>query len=185
VETMSFTWLTAVAALLTAVAAWLIGATGIAVNVTNARAERRSNSANMLVDFIRRFESKEFVGFRAELAKKFQRGAITEFENDDWEVANFFHTIGSWTHLKILDPQLVYKEFCHDAVRWWSLIAKTGQIQKFRSETKDATYYREFEWLHGEMIRIDAKERKLRLHDVIPSELDLRDYVDGEAALQG
>lgn len=166
-----------------------IGAVGTALAIIPAsfaiyvqfRQAKLIHAHETLLQMHERWASEEFMQLRAEAARALLDGR--DLEADEFEVANFFETMGLLLRRGALDKQLVWSEFAYDILRYHrGYCMNKNQLQLVRDEEGDSNYYCEFEYLHEKVLSFDARRRADRRR-VALADSTVRDYLEGEANL--
>lgn len=119
------------------------------------RPNQRIRSAQSILDLRERFDSPPRRAARRELAAGIlQDPTSVEFTN--YDVGFFFQLVRSMTRARILDRRMVWNAFgpwitgYHD-----SFTHPIDRIAQWRAETSDPLVFADFEWLAGEIARLD------------------------------
>jgi hypothetical protein len=90
------------------------------------------------------------------LAERLLAGRHDDINN--LEVAAFFELVGSLTHSRVLNPELVWEAFGTWISGYYvALRGPVDVIGRARTSTKDPLIMHEFEWLFGLVQQIDRK----------------------------
>lgn len=166
----------------TAIGTWfLVVGTLIAVYIQK-RQSRLINSANTILTFHDRFESRYFITKRKNLAGKILN-KDTEISD---EILVFMETLGCLTRRRVLTKEMVWNEFSWEVIRYYYALTKLNDINyinKLRDKCKDTTLYCDFEWLCKKLLKIDKKKRKSSIDTIIPNIAELKEFIEDEKNL--
>jgi hypothetical protein len=123
------------------------------------RKQRSINAVNMLVSLSERFDSERMINARRKLCTCLLEGQRLHDLHDpqEFEVLNFFETVGFLTRNGNLEKQTVWNQFCSTAIRYYAACERTDSIRDLRNQFDDITYLENFERLHNELIKIDCR----------------------------
>lgn len=141
----SATFWTAVGSIVAIVTLWFIG--------YQIKATRKISAADFLLRLEQAF-SKELLDARKQLAKSIKEKA----PDIDFELPDFFETLGLLLRHKVVDEELIWQTFSYWVRNYW--ILTESYITRMRNETKDKTFYTEFEYLSARMTELEKKKRK-------------------------
>lgn len=123
------------------------------------RTERHLNSANVVMELRERFDSPRMRAARRHLSDRLVKGAHEDITS--MEVITLFELVGTLTHRKILDEDLVWEAFgTWVSAYYWSLRNPVDLIAQTRSRLEDPLIWHEFEWLFLRIDQMDLKELK-------------------------
>jgi hypothetical protein len=141
---------------LTAAAAWAVALGTVALLWWQVRVAQHLNSANAVLTLRERFDTAAFRRRRKQLAHR-----LLEDRHDDitnLEVAAFFELVGSLTHARVLNRELVWEAFGTWISGYYTALRDpVDVIGKARTALKDPLIMHEFEWLFGQIQQIDRK----------------------------
>ena len=158
---------------ITAGAAWAVAIGTVALLWWQVRVAQHLNSANAVLALRERFDSPAYRRRRRLLAERLLAGRHDDINN--LEVAAFFELVGSLTHLRVLNPELVWEAFGTWISGYYiALRQPVDVIGRARTSTKDPLIMHEFEWLFGLVQQIDRKK--------LGTEADLEEANREEAA---
>jgi hypothetical protein len=141
---------------LTAGAAWAVAIGTVALLWWQVRVAQHLNSANAVLALRERFDSPAYRRRRRRLAEHLLSGRHDEIAN--LELAAFFELVGSLTHSGVLTPKLVWEAFGTWIDGYYvALREPVDVIGRARTAAKDPLIMHEFEWLFGQVQRIDRK----------------------------
>lgn len=162
---------------LTAAAAWAVAIGTVVLLWWQVRVSQHLNSANAVLSLRERFDSPAYRKRRRLLAERLLAGRHDDINN--LEVAAFFELVGSLTHRRVLNAELVWEAFGTWVGGYYTALRQpVDVIGRARIATKDPLIMHEFEWLHGLVQRIDRK----RLGAVV--DLDEADREESAALLR-
>jgi hypothetical protein len=114
------------------------------------------NSANVVMELREKFDSPRMRAARRHLSDHLIRGAHQDITS--MEVITFFELVGTLTHRKILDQDLVWEAFgTWISAYYHSLRSPVDLIAQTRDRLSDPLVWHEFEWLAH---RIEILDRK-------------------------
>jgi hypothetical protein len=146
----------------TALGTWLLVVGTLGLMYWQTRQTQRLNSANAVMALRERFDSTRMVLARRNLSRHLLANSEGDLENV--EVAAFFELVGTLTHHKVLDEDLVWEAFgTWIAAYWWALRHPVDRIAHSREHLQDPLVLREFEWLFARISIIDRR-RLGRMH---------------------
>jgi hypothetical protein len=141
---------------ITAAAAWAVAIGTVALLWWQTRVTQHLNSANAVLTLRERFDSPAFRRRRKILAQRLLAGRHEDITN--LEVAAFFELIGSLTHTKVLNRNLVWEAFGTWISGYYvALRNPVDVIGRARTALRDPLVMHEFEWLFGLVQQIDRK----------------------------
>ena len=164
----------------------------------NFRTTRVSNSARMVMDLSSRYNSDQMRIFRSRFAQKLLdlrkqsddsvRKQINEW-GEELPVLNFFEEVGYLTRIGALDDEMVWNSFVWKVEFYYHAVTKCSagpnhvnlleEIRKPKYEPR----YRELEWLHNRLVKIDRKERRIEMHEGGPTAEAVSRFLESETAL--
>ncbi len=137
------------------------------------RVAQRLNSANAVLSLRERFDSPALRRRRRVLAERLLAGRHDDITN--LEVPAFFELIGSLTHARVLNRDLVWEAFGTWISGYYhALRSPVDVIGRARTALKDPLIMHEFEWVSGMVEQMDRKR--------IGQETDLEDATREESA---
>jgi len=142
---------------ITAAAAWAVAIGTVVLLWWQTRVNQHLNSANAVLTLRERFDSPAFRRRRKLLAQRLLEGRHDDITN--LEVAAFFELIGSLTHSKVLNRNLVWEAFGTWISGYYVALRKPiDVIGRARIALRDPLIMHEFEWLFGLVQQIDRKK---------------------------
>jgi len=141
---------------LTAAAAWAVAIGTVILLWWQVRVSQHLNSANAVLSLRERFDSPAYRRRRKLLAERLLAGKHDDINN--LEVAAFFELIGSLTHSRVLNSELVWEAFGTWISGYYTALrTPVDLIGRARTSTKDPLIMHEFEWLFGLVQQIDRR----------------------------
>lgn len=117
---------------------------------------QKLNSANAVMNLRERFDSPRMRASRRHLSDRLLNRAHQDISN--LEVITFFELVGTLTHRKVLEDDLVWEAFGGWVTSYyWSLRNPVDMIGDLRRAMNDPLIFHEFEWLHGRVNAIDRQ----------------------------
>ncbi len=118
------------------------------------RSAQHLNSANAVMALRERFDGTRMRAARRHLAERLLAGAHEDIAS--MEVVTFFELVGTLTHRKVLERELVWEAFgSWVSAYYWTLRHPDDLIGKLRSDLHDPLVFHEFEWLSERILEID------------------------------
>src|SRR5208282_4179454 len=115
---------------------------------------QKLNSANAVMNLRERFDSPRMRASRRHLSERLLKQAHQDISN--LEVITFFERVGTLTHRKVLEDDLVWAAFGGwISAYYWALRNPVDMVGDLRTRMKDTLIFHEFEWLHHRVITID------------------------------
>ncbi len=143
-------------AVLGLVGTWILVLGTLILMFWQTRQTQHLNSANAVMSLRERFDGTRMRAVRRHLSDRLLRQAHEDIAS--MEVVNFFELIGTLTHRKILDHDLVWEAFgTWVAAYYWALRNPIDLIGQLRTNLNDPLVYREFEWLNRRLAELDQK----------------------------
>jgi hypothetical protein len=142
---------------LTAGAAWAVAIGTVALLWWQTRVTQHLNSANAVLTLRERFDSPAYRRRRKVLSKRLLEGQHEDITN--LEVAAFFELVGSLTHSRVLNRELVWEAFGTWISGYYTALrSPVDVIGRARVALKDPLVMHEFEWVFGAVQRIDRRK---------------------------
>jgi len=115
---------------------------------------QKLNSANAVMNLRERFDSSRMRASRRHVSERLLKGAHQDISN--LEVITFFELVGTLTHRKVLEDDLVWEAFGGWVTSYyWSLRNPVDMIGQLRTAMTDPLVFHEFEWLNERVRGID------------------------------
>lgn len=146
----------------------------VAAFLQQTRDTHLSLGVQLLRELERDFDSKEMRKNRSALAKLYVKQKLgkplpgSSF-GDHSELFDFFATIGLLLKRGVLDVEFVWTSFYYWVIRHWEI--SDQDIQAWRKQEEDPTYWEECEYLYQRLARYDAKRRGVPVQRQTPEEL--------------
>jgi hypothetical protein len=130
-----------------------------------------------------RFDAPRMRAARRHLADRLLRQAHEDIANV--EVVAFFELIGTLTHRRVLDSDLVWEAFGTwiDAY-YYALRNPVDLIAQLRTRLADPLLYHEYEWLHQRLLELDRSHAGPSPPPPIDPAEPARKVLSGEVALE-
>jgi hypothetical protein len=142
---------------ITAGAAWAVAIGTIALLWWQTRITQHLNSANAVLALRERFDSPAYRRRRKVLAQRLLGRQYEDVTN--LEVGAFFELMGSLTHSRVLNRNLVWQAFgVWISGYYTALRSPVDVIGRARTALKDPLIMHEFEWLYHLVEQIDRKK---------------------------
>jgi len=117
---------------------------------------QKLNSANAVMNLRERFDSPRMRASRRHVSERLLKRAHQDISN--LEVITFFELVGTLTHRKVLEDDLVWEAFGGWVTSYyWYLRNPVDMIGELRTAMSDPLIFHEFEWLHGRVMAIDQQ----------------------------
>jgi hypothetical protein len=140
----------------TALGTWVLVLGTLLMMYWQTRWQQRLNSANALLLLRERYDAPAMRRARGRFA---QHLLTPSPEPPLLDVPRFFELIGSLTHQGALEERMVWSAFGGYVTAYYHRMVKpVDYIGNWRKEWQDPLIFREFEWLHGRVERIDRKK---------------------------
>lgn len=144
------------------IALWSLAGTWVLVIGTlflmywQTRQAQHLNSANAVMALRERFDGARMRAVRRHLADRLLKQAHQDIAS--MEVVTFFELVGTLTHRRVLDDDLVWEAFgTWVAAYYWALRNPVDLIGQTRTALEDPLVFHEFEWLHSRIQEIDVQ----------------------------
>ena len=146
----------------------------VIVFLQQTRDTHLSLGVQLLRELERDFDSMEMRKNRSALAKLYLKQKLgkplpgSSF-GDHSELFDFFTTVGLLLKRGVLDVEFVWTSFYYWFVRNWEV--SEADIQAWRKQEGDPTYWEECDYLYKQLVRYDAKRRGVPVQRQTPEEL--------------
>jgi hypothetical protein len=175
VDWFSVTWLTLVGT-------WILVIGTLILMYWQTLQTQRLNSANAVMTLRERFDGGRMRAVRRHLADRLIRQAHEDISS--MEVISFFELVGTLTHRRVLDDDLVWEAFgTWVSAYYWALRNPVDLIGQLRANLNDPLIFHEFEWLYQRLVDIDRKQLGSHSAPVDTAE-DAQRVLKREAALE-
>jgi len=142
---------------------------------------QRLNSANAVMALRERFDGSHMRAARRHLSERLLAASSDDISSV--EVLTFFDLVGTLTHRRVLDAELVWEAFGSWVVAYyWASRNPNDLIGKVRGDLKDPLLFHEFEWLHNKVVSIDV-HRELATPATVANEAVARRILELETRL--
>jgi hypothetical protein len=143
-------------AFLTALSTWALATGTLLFLYLQTRQAAILNSANALLDLRDKFDSTRLRSVRRHISERLLKQAHGDIASI--EVVTFFELIGTLTHRKILDEDLVWEAFgTWITAYWWGLRHPSDWVAQLRTDLEDPLIFHEFEWLNRRVLELDRR----------------------------
>ncbi len=133
---------------------WILVVGTLVLLYWQTRQAQHLNSANAVMNLRERFDAPRMRAARQHLADHLLRHAHEDLANV--EVVNFFELVGTLTHRRVLDADLVWEAFgSWIEAYYWAIRNPADLVGQLRSKLSDPWLYHEFEWLHQRLLDLD------------------------------
>jgi hypothetical protein len=120
------------------------------------RTAQHLNSANAVMALRERFDGARMRAARRHLSERLLSQQLQDIASV--EVITFFELLGTLTHHKVVDEDLVWEAFgTWVAAYYRGLRHPTDFIAALRADLKDPLIFHEFEWLDSRLSAIDVR----------------------------
>jgi hypothetical protein len=120
------------------------------------RTSQHLNSANAVMTLRERFDGGRMRAARRHLSERLMRQEHHDIAS--MEVITFFELVGTLTHRRVLDDDLVWEAFGTWATAYWLAIRRpVDLVAQLRHDLDDPLVFHEFEWLVGRLLEIDRE----------------------------
>jgi hypothetical protein len=117
---------------------------------------QKLNSANAVMSLRERFDSPRMRASRRHLSERLLKQAHQDISN--MEVVTFFELVGTLTHRKVLDLDLVWEAFgSWVTAYYWALRHPIDMVGDLRRSMNDPLIFHEYEWLHDRVLWMDRR----------------------------
>jgi hypothetical protein len=141
---------------LTLIGTWILVIGTLFFMFWQTRQAHLLNSANAVLELRSQFESPDIRRARRELAEFFLRD--TSDGMPPVEMLTFYELLGIMVRRGLLDRQLVWNAFgSYVTITHYRMRHPADRLGRLRKDFGDPLAFSQFEWLAGEVLRIDAK----------------------------
>ncbi|HYA70127.1 MAG TPA: hypothetical protein VEH28_01990 [Thermoplasmata archaeon] len=143
-------------AILSLVGTWVLVVGTLLLMLWQNLQAQKLNSANAVMNLRERFDSPRMRASRRHLSDRLLKQAHQDISN--MEVITFFELVGTLTHRRVLEDDLVWEAFGSWVTSYyWALRHPVDAIGKLRSDMSDPLIFHEFEWLNNRILAIDRR----------------------------
>ncbi len=140
----------------TALSTWALATGTLLFLYLQTRQAQILNGANAVMALRDKFDSTRLRSVRRHIAERLLKQAHGDIASI--EVVTFFELIGTLTHRKILDEDLVWEAFGSWITSyWWALRHPVDWVGQIRTDLSDPLVFHEFEWLNERVIQLDRR----------------------------
>ena len=165
-----------------ALGSWVLVVGTLVILYWQTRQTQQLHSANAVMALRDRFDAPRSRAARRELAGALLRGGSDDLPNI--EVPLFFELMGVLTHRGALDKELVWHAFGGWITNYYyAMRHPTDRIANARQRFGDPLVFGEFEWLSGEMHKIDRRRLGGAHSQLAPADVEFQLILGREAQL--
>jgi hypothetical protein len=140
----------------TALSTWALATGTLLFLYLQTRQANTLNGANAVMSLRDKFDSTRMRSVRRHIAERLLKQAHGDIASI--EVITFFELIGTLTHRKILDQELVWEAFgTWITAYWYSLRHPSDWVGQLRTDLSDPLIFHEFEWLNDRILWLDDR----------------------------
>lgn len=146
-------------ALWSLVGTWILVVGTLVLMYWQTRTSQHLNSANAVMALRERFDGGRMRAARRHLSDRLLKQAHDDIAS--MEVVTFFELVGTLTHRKVLDDDLVWEAFGNWVSAYYLGIRHpVDLVAQLRKDLNDPLVFHEFEWLYNRLEELD-RERGL------------------------
>lgn len=145
--------------------------------VAQTKQSRFSLGVDILLKFDERWSSDDMIESRRCAARKLLAGDATGVD----DVMDFFATVGLLLRRGVLDDEMTWATFFIPFNNYWNA-ASTYIANQRRS---DPTVWSSVAYLNSRLVPVEKRKRRCNDSQVIPSQSDLRQFLQTESQLHG
>jgi hypothetical protein len=144
--------------------------------IWQAKQTHASNSISNLWRFLDEWDSQQMHRIRVKAC-----GAIKEKRDSDDipDLLSFFEELGFLVRQRALDADAAWAMFSAWVLPYW----RATRYYVEDDQRNDATYWENFQYLNKKLIQIEASRRHKPVHEIEPSDSDVKKLLDVELAL--
>ncbi|MGA8542328.1 MAG: hypothetical protein WB947_02120 [Thermoplasmata archaeon] len=143
-------------AILTAFSTWVLAVGTLLILLWQTRQTQVLNSANAVMNLRDKFDATRMRAVRRHISERLLKQAHEDIAS--LEVVTFFELVGTLTHRKVLDEDLVWEAFGSWITSyWWALRHPADWVGRLRKDLGDPLVFHEFEWLDGRTRDLDRR----------------------------
>jgi hypothetical protein len=141
-------------AILTAFSTWVLAVGTLLILLWQTRQTQVLNGANAVMNLRDKFDSTRMRSVRRHISERLLRQAHEDIAS--LEVVTFFELVGTLTHRRVLNEELVWEAFgSWITAYWWALRNPADWVGRLRKDLGDPLVFHEFEWLDSRIRRRD------------------------------
>jgi|SRR5580658_7745 hypothetical protein len=149
-------------AIITAFSTWLLAVGTLIILLWQTRQAQVLNGANAVMNLRDKFDSTRMRSVRRHISERLLKQAHEDIAS--LEVVTFFELVGTLTHRKVLDEELVWEAFGSWITSyWWGLRNPSDWVGRLRKDLDDPLVFHEFEWLE-QRIRLRDRRELAKVH---------------------
>ncbi|HTZ61613.1 MAG TPA: hypothetical protein VMC82_03095 [Thermoplasmata archaeon] len=143
-------------AIITAYSTWALAVGTLIILFWQTFQAQVLNSANAVMNLRDKFDSTRMRAVRRHLADRLLKQAHEDITSI--EVVTFFELVGTLTHRRVLDEELVWEAFgTWITAYWWMLRHPLDFVGKLRHDLQDPLIFHEYEWLVRRTLELDRR----------------------------
>jgi hypothetical protein len=144
-------------AIWTAISTWVLATGTLVLLYWQVRQAQVLNSANAVMSLRDKFDSSRMRSVRRHISERLLKQAHEDIAS--LEVVTFFELVGTLTHRKVLNEDLVWEAFgTWITAYWWALRNPVDWVGQLRHDLGDPLVFHEFEWLQARVLELDRHE---------------------------
>jgi len=170
-------------AILTAFSTWVLAIGTLIILFWQTYQTQILNSANAVMNLRDKFDSARMRSVRRHLSERLLKQAHEDIASI--EVVTFFELVGTLTHRRVLDQEMVWEAFgTWLTAYWWALRHPVDWVGKLRHDLEDPLIFHEYEWLVNRVLELDRRALA-RFHQVEgDSDVEARRVLSRESLLE-
>ena len=170
-------------AIVTAFSTWVLAVGTLIILFWQTRQTQVLNSANAVMNLRDKFDSTRMRAVRRHLSERLLKQAHEDIASI--EVVTFFELVGTLTHRRVLDEDLVWEAFgSWVTAYWWSLRHPVDWVERLRHDLDDPLIFHEYEWLSNRVHQLDRRALAKEHHSEGSPEQESRRILSREALLE-
>jgi hypothetical protein len=170
-------------AIVAAVSTWVLAIGTLVILFWQTRQTQVLNSANAVMNLRDKFDSTRMRSVRRHLSERLLKQAHEDIASI--EVVTFFELIGTLTHRRVLDEDLVWEAFgTWITAYWWALRHPTDWVGQLRHDLEDPLIFHEYEWLTNRVLELDRRALAQEHHRPGKPEEEARRILTRESLLE-
>ncbi len=142
--------------LITAFSTWVLAIGTLIILFWQTYQAQVLNSANAVMNLRDKFDSTRLRAVRRHLSDKLLKQTHEDIASI--EVVTFFELIGTLTHRRVLNEELVWEAFgTWITAYWYALRHPSDWVGQLRHDLEDPLIFHEYEWLVLRMLELDRR----------------------------